>query len=206
MQAPPPTGTTGNAPRRVGPFGAGGVAAAGLEKALVAVAAGAGVLGSAPPTAAAHPTIVVIPTIRTNCQRIKVTCYRLRDRGRGRRSILRLAISGSRLVVRDSAGTSNTTDAPTVEADNAATRLRQRGKLGGNHRQGAATASKTAGILWGREHFAGQGARRRRIRCRCAWLRTPPAHQDKNGRGAAQSDSRPAFVHHNTQLYVHNVT
>jgi len=57
-----------------------------------------------------------------NCTRIRVTRYRLRGRGRG--SILRMAISGNGLVVRDGAGASETTDAPTVEADNAATRLR----------------------------------------------------------------------------------
>jgi len=57
MHAPPPTGTTGKAPPRVGLLGAGEGAGASLEKALVAVAAGAGALGSAAPTAAAHPTI-----------------------------------------------------------------------------------------------------------------------------------------------------
>ena len=70
---------------------------------------------------------------------------------------MRLATSGSGLVERDSADTSDAADAPTVEADNAATGLRQWGKPGGNHRQCAA-ASTTAGI--------------RRAGCRCARLRT----------------------------------
>jgi hypothetical protein len=98
MQAPPPTGTTGKAPPRVGLLGAGGGAGAAPEKALVAVAPGAGALGSAAPTAAAHPTIktesptlarsaiadvllFVIPTIQINCTRIRVTCSRLWGRG-----------------------------------------------------------------------------------------------------------------------------
>ena len=90
MHAPPPTGTTGKAPPRVGLLGAGGSAGAALEAAPVAVAAGGGALGSAAPTAAAHPTIkaesptqapsaiadlllFVIPTIQMNCTRIRVT-------------------------------------------------------------------------------------------------------------------------------------
>jgi len=65
-----------------------------------------------------------------------------------------IAIVGSGMMVRDRPRAGETTNAPTVEADNAATRIRQRGKLGGNHRQGAA-ASKTAGITWGQRYFAG---------------------------------------------------
>jgi hypothetical protein len=73
MQAPPPTGTTGKAPPRVRPPGAGVGACAALAKALVA--AGAGALGCAAPTAAAHPTIKTeSPTIQLNCTRIRVTC------------------------------------------------------------------------------------------------------------------------------------
>ena len=199
MQAPPPTGTTGKAPPGVRLLGAGGGAGVALEKALVTVAAGAGAVGTAPPTAAAQPTNV-IPKIQMNCTRIRVTRYRLGCRGRGRADTLRLAIGGTGLVVRATAGTSQTTDAPTVEADNAATRLRQRRKPGGNHRQGPA-ASKAAGILWRRWCFAGQSACRRCIRCR-----TAADHYDKHGRGTAQSDSRHAFVHHDFQLYVLNVT
>lgn len=172
MQAPPPTGTTGKAPPGVRRLGAGLGAGAALAEALEAIAAGADELGSAAPTAGAHPTIKrKSPTIQLNCTRIRITRYRLGCRGRGRRDTLRLAISGSRLAVWGTAGASQTTDAPTVEPDNAATRLRQRGKPGGNNTQGAA-AGKTARIPWRRRYFAGHSARRRCSRCRCACPRT----------------------------------
>jgi hypothetical protein len=75
MQAPPPTGTTGKAPPRVGPLGAGVGAGAALEKALAAVAAGAGALGWTAPAAAAHPTIKAeSATLQLNFTRIRVTC------------------------------------------------------------------------------------------------------------------------------------
>jgi hypothetical protein len=90
MQAPPPTGTTGKAPPRVGLLGAGSGAGAALEIALAAMAAGPGALGCAAPTAAAHPIIKTesptlarsaiaevllpaIPTLQMNCSRIRVT-------------------------------------------------------------------------------------------------------------------------------------
>ena len=172
MQAPPPTGTTGKAPPGVGRLGAGVGAGAALAEALVAVAAGAGARGCAAPTAGAHPTIKTeSPTIQLNCTRISITRYRLGCWGRSRGDTLRLSISGSGLAVRATAGASQTTDAPTVEPDNAATRLRQRGKPGGNHTQRPA-ASKTAGSPWRRRYFPGHSARRRCSRCRCACPRT----------------------------------
>jgi hypothetical protein len=149
MQAPPPTGTTGKAPPRVGPLGAGAGAVDSLEEALVAVPAAASELGAAAPQ----------PTNRMNSTVPGVTARR-QLRGRGWGSILRMVVAGSGAVV-DGTGTGDATDAPTVEADNAATRVRQRGKPGGNHRQSAA-ASTTARILAGR--FAGQRARHRGIR------------------------------------------
>jgi hypothetical protein len=166
MQAPPPTGTTGNAPPPVVLPGGGWGPGAGLENALAAATTGAAADGSAPPRAAAHPTIA-IATIQTNFVRIKVTRYRSRGRSRGRGRTLRLAVTGSGLMVWATAGASEPTDAPTVEADDAAAGIRQRGKPGRNHAQGAAVGS-TAGIRWGQRHFAGRSARNPRIRCRCA--------------------------------------
>lgn len=150
MHAPPPTGTTGNAPPPLVPLGAGEVAVDSLEEALVALAAAAGGLGATAPQ----------PTNRMK-RTVPGLAARRRLRGRGWGSILGMVVAGSRAVV-DGTGTSETTDAPTVEADDAATRVGQRGKPGGNHRQ-SATAGKTTGIPWGRWHFAGQSARRRRI-------------------------------------------
>jgi hypothetical protein len=150
MHAPPPTGTTGNAPPPVVLLGAGEVAVDSLEEALAAVAAAAGGLGAAAPQ----------PTNRMNST-VPGVAARGRLRGRGWGSILRMVVAGSRAVV-DGTGAGEATDAPTVEADNAATGVRQRRKPGGNHRQSPA-AGKTTGIRWGRRHFAGQSARRRRV-------------------------------------------
>jgi hypothetical protein len=150
MHAPPPTGTTGNAPPPVVLLGAGEVVVDSLDEALVAVAAAADGLCAAAPQ----------PTNRMNST-VPGAAARRRLRGRGWGSILRMVVAGSGAVV-DGTGAGDATDAPTVEADNAATGVRQRGKPGGNHRQSAA-AGKTTGILWGRRHFAGQSGRRRRI-------------------------------------------
>ena len=150
MHAPPPTGTTGNAPPPVVLLGAGEVAVESLEEALVALAAAAVGLGATAPQ----------PTNRMK-RTVPGLAARRRLRGRGWGSILWMVVAGTRAVV-DGTGTGDATDAPTVEADDAATWVRQRGKPGGNHRQSAATG-KTTGILWGRRHFAGKCARRPRI-------------------------------------------
>ncbi len=150
MHAPPPTGTTGNAPPPVVPLGAGEVAVDSLDEALVAVSAAAGALGAAAPQ-----------PINRMKRTVPGLAARRRLRGRGWGNILWMVVAGSRAVM-DGTGTSETTDAPTVEADDAATWIGQRGKPGRNHRQSAA-AGKPTGILWGRRHFTGQSARRRRI-------------------------------------------
>jgi hypothetical protein len=70
-------------------------------------------------------------------------------RGGSGLSILWMAISRSGMVVRDSAGTGNTADTPTVESDDAGA------PADGNHGQGAGTTGRTAGVRWGRRCFAG---------------------------------------------------
>ncbi len=137
MQAPPPTGTTGKALPRVGPLGAGVGAGGALEKALAAVASGAGALGSAPPTTTAPPTIAKESPTLARSAIVLLPSFDIPlaagSRAGASRGVACMVIGGSGTVV-DSAGTSDTTDAPTVEADNAATGLRQRGKPGGDHR------------------------------------------------------------------------
>jgi len=213
MQAPPPTGTTGKAPSPpVGPPGSVGGAGASPDRVLGAAIAG---VGSTPPTAVPHPTnktnrpalarraIVLLPSF------VIALAATAGARARARWSTAWIAIRGSGIVVRDGPRAGDATNAPTVEADDAAARLRQRGKLGGNHRQGAA-AGNTATITWGQRCFAGYSARHRHIRWRIALLRTDcrtaSDYQDKRGHGTAQCDSRPAFVHHSSQLYVFHVT
>jgi hypothetical protein len=129
MQAPPPTGTTGNAPPPpVGPPGSFGGAGASPDRALVAVVARAP--GSTPPAAAPHPTskrnrpelarsaIVVLPSL------VMTLAATAGARAGDRWGTAWIAVGGSGMVVRDGPRAGDATNAPTVEADNAATGLR----------------------------------------------------------------------------------
>jgi hypothetical protein len=84
-----------------------------------------------------------------------------------------MAVSRSRTVVRDSTRTGNATNAPTVEADNAA---------------------RTTGSECRRR------ARRRCALLHTTESRTASDHQDEQARACAQRDLRPADVRHNLEL------